>query len=578
MDTRSYGNSLGIYLTTFCIETITGAFRALIFTLLLLPFGFLLGFLYLLFWGRLVRPGLFGATPDFEAFIIIMFAVVGLSMLMGGLLAFLPLGFSVLSYWGAGGGYAFTRFALGARPPSTREWERLQEELDDIRQALDREVLSFSRILVIDAPLERIYTIGTTLYISSEAVRNSRHLGALLAHELGHLNHADSGMVLSLRRLVFPLFYLIVGHVTNYSTGRSGANSTRQSGQTPSDVYYSMLNALIFFVLATVGGGLGVWICSFWWADYFRKRDFLADRFVVECGLEDQLIDYLEQNMFYDTSVPYMQGWQPANELRLDRLLNPNTQLPQNTAQLLESPFQRYAGVLILAFVAALAFNFFVPLGFLWIFVIFLAIGLYLRGNVRDLRALADWLFQGRTRTQAYFRMFFPAFAVVVLLNLLVRLPTWGYFWFIFILVAGSLYCLRWAAFGTNDLGAVLGAAYGHLNHHYRRLTSGQSVAQPAGGSARQTHFQRRILEIAAQQGADAVLLPDIRNVLIEITTRFSGVTLVVVRGEIQRLVDCEYITLRDDVLQDLADLLADSTLADPQDVIQWLDQRMPQP
>jgi hypothetical protein len=81
-----------------------------------------------------------------------------------------------------------------------------------------------------------------------------------------------------------------------------------------------MVNGLIFFVLSLVGGGVGTWLLSWSWASYFRERDFLADKFVVACDLKDELIAYLEENRFYDTSVPFMLNWQPANEQRIDKL------------------------------------------------------------------------------------------------------------------------------------------------------------------------------------------------------------------------------------------------------------------
>lgn len=52
----------------------------------------------------------------------------------------------------------------------------------------------------------------------------------------------------------------------------------------------------------------------------FRERDYLADKFVVACKLKDEQIAYLEENRFYDTSVPFMLNWQPANEQRIDKL------------------------------------------------------------------------------------------------------------------------------------------------------------------------------------------------------------------------------------------------------------------
>ena len=178
-------------------------------------------------------------------------------------------------------------------------------------------------MFAVDSPIETAYTIGTTLYLSSGAI-DSQYLNVFLAHELGHLNNGDGGVVLALRRLVFPLFYMFMGTVRDFSTGRSSPGS-RQQIQSQSDIFYSMVNGIIFLILATIGGGLGVWLNSWAWASYFRDRDYLADQFVVQAGLKEVLVEWLEQKKFYDTSVPYMLGWHPANELRIDRIVHPPT-------------------------------------------------------------------------------------------------------------------------------------------------------------------------------------------------------------------------------------------------------------
>lgn len=475
MDTREYGNSLGVYLVTFWIEASTAIFRVLLLSLLFLPFGFLLALIYLLLSGSLAQLGMFGGGEMlFDGFIAIMW----FSLFLGGLLAFIPLGLSMLSYLGAGGGYGFTRFALGARSPSTREDQILAQELSAIHTVLNREIHTFSGIFIIDTPLERVYTIGTALYISSETVRNSRYLGALLAHELGHLNHNDGGLVLSLRRLVFPLFYLLMGNVTSFSTGRSSSGRGQKGNLRAADVYYSMVNGVIFFLFATIGGGLGVWLCSFWWADYFRKRDYLADRFVVACGLQDQLLDYLERNIFYDVSVPYMLGWQPANELRIDRLLNPTAALLAiDSAPLVESATRKYGGLLLVSFVAAIFFGFMLPLGAIgfWLsFLIFIAVGLFFRGDWGDLGGLVRWLLQAPTQKGQYLRItglawllaLLTFYSLLMLMNVNAQAPFFLFLLFFGLLVIGFwllVYSLRAVVLGVNDLESVLRGIYNRL-------------------------------------------------------------------------------------------------------------------
>jgi hypothetical protein len=166
--------------------------------------------------------------------------------------------------------------------------------------------------------MEFMYLIGTTLYASSGSF-GSKYFQSLLAHELGHNQNSDGATILALRRFVFPVSYLFIRNVRDFSTGRLTA--AREGGSpSPTDVFYSMVNGLIFFVLSLAGGGVGAWLLSWSWASYFRERDYLADKFVVACDLKDELLAYLEENRFYDTSIPFMLNWQPANEQRIDKL------------------------------------------------------------------------------------------------------------------------------------------------------------------------------------------------------------------------------------------------------------------
>jgi len=56
------------------------------------------------------------------------------------------------------------------------------------------------------------------------------------------------------------------------------------------------------------------------WSAYFRERDYAADQFVAKYDMKDEMMSYLERNCFYDTSVPFMRNWRPANEQRIDAL------------------------------------------------------------------------------------------------------------------------------------------------------------------------------------------------------------------------------------------------------------------
>ncbi len=317
----------GLYILTLAIELfISGSAR------------------FTLYWLVAIIPtaaivGVFFFTGDAALSMPLINAVLGLllfGIFIGGIVVgYAPIIFSLAAYLGYGSGHTLTRYALGAREPSTRENEQIYEMRKAILEgAGHKEMKGFSGIFIIDSPIEYLYLIGTTLYISSGSLR-SQHFQVLLAHETGHADNEDGAMILALRRLVFPLSYIFIANVRDFSTARPNSreivaerpnvptNIPDLSGldSQPATVFFSIVNSVLFFILSFAGGGLGVWITSGLWAKYFRERDYLADKTVVELSMKDELIDYLEQKRFYDTSVPFMQNWQPANEQRIDWLL-----------------------------------------------------------------------------------------------------------------------------------------------------------------------------------------------------------------------------------------------------------------
>lgn len=294
-----------IYMVTIGIELFSGFIRSLFFGFLVSPF------ILLIFSSIAILLGVY-PTDIFSM-------GLSVSMLVGILLGFLNVILSFLAFNGYVSGQNFTRFLLGARQLSKRETENIQSVFVQILEQTDKQITGFSKIYAIDSPIEFLYLIGTTLYISSGAI-NSRHLAPIIAHELGHHQNRDGGLILALRHLVFPLFYMLIGSVRNFSTNRTISSSGNDFK--PSDIYFSMVNNLIFLLFSLAGGGFGVWLTSWIWSGYFRRRDYLADAFVASVGLKDDLIAYLEETKFYDTSVPYMLGWRPANELRIDKLID----------------------------------------------------------------------------------------------------------------------------------------------------------------------------------------------------------------------------------------------------------------
>ena len=322
-------SSIGLYIITLLIELFFAYFRAIFFALIFALFG-LIGVLLDL--DQILSSSLLGNGEIFRG--------VGRLALIGFILGYANIVASLVVFLGLGSGSLQTRFALGARKLSQREAETITAALERIQQGAGTRVASFSKLYVIDSLLEYAYLVGTTLYVSSAAIRGN-NLTVLLAHEFGHIQNSDGSAILALRRFVYPPFSIFIKDVQNYSTNRpptkyeprytgpvdmatQAVNAATQEAIAqefePMKMYYLMIAKIINFFMALVGGGIGVWITSWGWASYFRQRDYYADDFVVKIGLKGDLLAYLEQNLFYSTSVPYMLGWQPAHELRIDRI------------------------------------------------------------------------------------------------------------------------------------------------------------------------------------------------------------------------------------------------------------------
>jgi Zn-dependent protease with chaperone function len=303
MDTDG-DRKIGYYLVTLLIELVCGLLRVF----LVLPFVLLAFLIFESLASQSLVSASSGLANNAWAILIVTLLIAYANILV-----------SLLAFAGFGGGSLLTRFVLGAREPSTREREQLMEVFRQMADGVDFPIRSFSKLYIIDSTMAYANLIGTTLYISSTAIRG-RHLQPLVAHEFGHLHHGDGSLILALRRLVFPPFSLFISGIRDFSTNRPDYKPSVKAFDAM-QIFYSMLNAFIFFSIAFIGGGIGVWVMSWAWANYFRKRDYAADAFGAQLGYRDPLLEYLEQGTFYDTSVPYMLGWQPSNELRIDRLL-----------------------------------------------------------------------------------------------------------------------------------------------------------------------------------------------------------------------------------------------------------------
>lgn len=318
-----------LYLATLVLElpgVIVRFFIGLLAApILLAPVWFLLaliGFVILivgLILDKTTSPFLMTAGIGGIAILIMVNLIIGTAALI----AFGPIIWSILNLVGMKGGHRFTPWSMGARTPSTREREAYTNALVHIQANAPTTITAPSDWFVIDTLEPEAYTIGTTLYLSREVLRtkggNQRHLIALIAHELGHINTIDGRLSLALRRLVLPPVYLLSYVLQQVAPGIvSFAASLAGSGSYAASVVTWFTNA----ALAISGGGAGLFILSPFWAEYWRSRDYAADTFAAEVGVGQELIDFLELYEFKDVAVPYYMMLHPYIELRIDRLLS----------------------------------------------------------------------------------------------------------------------------------------------------------------------------------------------------------------------------------------------------------------
>ncbi len=232
------------------------------------------------------------------------------------------------------GGFFLKRYSLGARLPSLREREFIDQALAQLTAGEPTSQLVLWRdVFILDKQDLDAFVVGSTLYVTRTLVR-SEHLVPVLAHQLAHINLlngiglglpfpiSDGRLTLSLRRLILPPVYFL-----SRALGQLAPGLTRISG---ADAATSCLAAsavlLLSGLLALAGGGLGLLLLSPAWAWYWRHRTYTADTYAAETlGQRAGLVDYLDtpQLQLVEAPVPYQLGDKPSTELRIDRLQHP---------------------------------------------------------------------------------------------------------------------------------------------------------------------------------------------------------------------------------------------------------------
>ena len=80
---------------------------------------------------------------------------------------------------------------------------------------------------------------GPFITVFADEENSQDYVYGVLAHEVGHNQRDDGGVVLALRRLVNPVLFLLGGNVRDFSTGKPLKRDMR-----PVDKFFLVVNHL----------------------------------------------------------------------------------------------------------------------------------------------------------------------------------------------------------------------------------------------------------------------------------------------------------------------------------------------
>lgn len=228
------------------------------------------------------------------------------SLLAAGAFAYFPFVRSLIALVCGPVTRVFVRHAFGARDPSEREADRL----DDALSACVRDGVKPPRnIWVIDSgEVPVAFVEGSSLFVQRDSVW-SPHLVGLVAHELAHLNSVDQRLTTATRWSSFPSLRAI---------GRS-----LLTARGPVILWIPL--ALIAVQLNLMAGGHLARLLNPLWRWWGRRREFAADSFAARLGHGESLAAALEEQLPFDVASPWMRDrTHPYAELRIDRLRSYN--------------------------------------------------------------------------------------------------------------------------------------------------------------------------------------------------------------------------------------------------------------
>jgi hypothetical protein len=247
-------------------------------------------------------PVLFFRAP-FGAGIAAAFgATKGQALVLGAGFAYFPLLRSMVALLGGPATRLCVRLARGARDPSQREAERIQDALN---ACLFEGVKPPRNVWIIDsADVPVAFVEGSSLFLQRDAIW-SPYLVGLVAHELGHLNSIDQRLATATRWLSYPSLRALA--------------RTLASARGPLLIWFLLF--MVSVQLHSIAGGHLPRLLNPAWRWWFRKREFSADDFAANLGHGESLAAALEESLPFDVATPWMKGRShPYEELRIDRL------------------------------------------------------------------------------------------------------------------------------------------------------------------------------------------------------------------------------------------------------------------
>jgi Zn-dependent protease with chaperone function len=224
---------------------------------------------------------------------------------------------------------------MGGREASRREHEAYEDARQEIEDRGTMLLPSPARWFVVDEQACNAAVCGNTLMLS-RGLLESRHLPAVLAHELGHLQGIDARLTAAVNRLVINLpEHPQASLEAEASPGRGVRAAHERASRGPEVMIVKQethgggaLTRLLHWTLGTwialMRGGLGLRLLAPAWGGVWREQEYEADLWAARAGMADELADFLEvEALANDHSIPWVSltnHTHPSTELRIDRL------------------------------------------------------------------------------------------------------------------------------------------------------------------------------------------------------------------------------------------------------------------